>query len=180
MRKIFIASAAALLMTAGAAHAAATMGGLGFHSGAAPIGIRQWFSEQVAGDIGIGWNMEKFEDGSGAGTETLTGINLDFGVPICIKKWDKARFMFRPGFQWGSFKDKTEPTGGTSTEQTFSMIGGSGELEVEYWLADNISVNASHGLRFNSAKDKTTDDKFTSFGTTSNNFTDLGLTVYLW
>lgn len=196
MKKMIILSAAAmLLLGAMTAQAASDMkGGLGFHVGtplfsnaivgavgpeAAPtLGIRQWVNSQVGFDLGVGFTSFKAE--RTPQKETWTGFGFEIGVPISIKKFDKANFIFRPGFQYGSLEDKDESAIPTVTTKWTGMSV-SGELEVELMLADNVSISASHGLAYTSLKnDETPELKFTNVGSTGNNFTNLGFKVYLW
>ena len=190
MRKTAVI-AALLLLAAPSAHAEGTMGGLGFRTTASPfaylklsqnetqptVGGRHWFTEQVAVDVGIGYNQDKYEPA----TETWTGFSFDLGLPILLKKVsDRVLFLLRPGVQWGSLEDKNEYLAPTVTTK-YTMIGVSGELEVEWMVADRLSVSAAHGLAWHRLEDdgspKTT---ATSFGTSGSNFTSLGFHVYLW
>lgn len=195
--------AAAMLTLATAAHAQGTMGGLGFRSlsvgvasqlnntnidfSATPaIGIRQWLSEKVAVDLAVGFTSLSAE----GGTPTVdldegTGFALDAGIPFALKKWDRVTFMVRPGFTYGSaeVKDKLDLT--PPNEFTTTALSVSGELEVEWMLADRLSISAAHGIAYRSIKlednDTPADEtKVTGFETTGDNFTSLGFHVYLW
>lgn len=200
MKKFAIAlTALGLVVAAGAAQAAgsSSMGGLGFHATGSPfdallssslgvtgssptLGVREWFNEKVAVDVGLGYSMLKSEPASN-NDETITGWTVDLGLPLALKSWDKVHFLFRPGVSFGSLEDKLEPSGGPTTKTKLTTFGVSGELEVEYMLADKLSISASHGLAWNSIKDDASpENKLSSFSTTGSNFTQLGFHVYLW
>ncbi len=201
MKKLIVlAAAATMLFGAFSAQAAEGMkGGLGFHVGesatsgilgfinplapnasaASPtLGGRQWFNDAMGVDFGLGYNSFKAEQGTQ--TETWTGFSFDIGLPIVLKKFDKVNFILRPGFQWGSLEDKDETVFPTATTK-YTMTGFSGTFEAEWMVADNLSISASHGLAWASLEDDGTPKvKFTSMGTTGNNFTQLGFNLYLW
>ena len=163
----------------------AAMGGLGFRSSEAPIGVRWWFSKQVALDAGVGFTSEKlnYSDINGdPANESLTSFSVDLGVPFALKTWDKVHFLLRPGFTYTS-ADDIDLFIGTDGEfkekrNTFSVTG---EFELEVFLAKNASISASHGAGFASTKlDIDGQESDTIFGTFGSNFTTLGFHVYLW
>ncbi len=187
---LFTAAAISMLFMAPAADAAGeTMGGLGFRTGTSPfaaipiapvqtsptIGGRHWFNDQVGVDFGVGYNQFKIEPSP----ETWTGFAFDVGVPITLKRVnDKVNLIFRPGFQWSSLEDddSTFPPA-----IKYTTLGVSGELEVEWMIADHLTVSASHGLAYHKLEDDgTPKTTFTSIGTVGSNFTQLGFHVYLW
>ena len=190
MKKLVLAAALALLATSPAL-AQAPMGGIGFRTGFTPfsalpigpvdtrptLGLRHWVNAQVGVDVGLGYNQFKIEPSP----ETWTGFVFDIGLPISIKPVsEKVNFILRPGFQWGSLEDKDESLVPTITTK-FTTMAISAELEVEWMVADRLSVSASQGFAWHQLEDdgspKTT---VTSFGTLGNNFTNLGFHVYLW
>ena len=180
-----------LLLGAASVHAGAfpMTGGPGFRSLVTPVdvvpigptatpslGLRQWFNDQVAVDIGLGYSQFKIEPQP----EKWTGFVVDVGLPLSVKRVnDKVNFILRPGFQWSSLEDKDETNANNNVKWT--TIGVTGELEVEWMLAENLSVSAAHGVGYFRLEDdgnpKTT---ITSVGTSANNFTQLGFHVYLW
>jgi outer membrane protein W len=203
VKKLLIAAAAVTLLVGPVAvHAEGTMGGLGFRtlngpgyflpnsgvgfSTSATIGIRHWFSEKAGVDVAVGFTTLKAE--SGPPTTTIdegTGFAFDVGVPYAAKKWDKVNFIVRPGFLYGKVTAKDKLALTPPNEQTATVMSVSGELEVEYMLADKVSISASHGVAYSSFKLTNNDtpqseDKLTGFETTGNNFTQLGFHVYLW
>jgi hypothetical protein len=168
----FVLAGLALAMTSSVAGAG--MGGVGFHTTDAPIGVRHWFTDMVAGDLGVGFTTTKHEV---TVTNKTTNVTVDAGVPICVKKLDKLHFIVRPGVLYANTKDEP-PTGPSIKTTEFDVTG---EVEAEYWLTDKLSISASEGVAFGSASDdQTPKTKDTIFTTTGNNFTTLGFHVYLW
>ena len=167
----------ALMLAAGSALASEMKGSLGFHSTAAPIGIRYWMSPQVGLDVGLGVSSFKTESGSPVTTDKSSGWNVDIGVPWSVKKWEKVNFLLRPGFMYGS--SKSTPPSGPSV--TWTSMGLSAEFEAEVMVVDNFSVSASHGLAWATQKDdRTPETKYTNIYSFGDNWTRVGFHVYLW
>lgn len=202
MKRIVFA-AVAVTVLAMPAHAEGTMGGLGFRSAAAgvaaplapglltfettpTIGIRHWLSERAGFDGAFGFTSLAVEAGPPtADVADATGFAFDVGVPISAKKWEKVNVIVRPGFSYGTatIKDKTSPTPPNENKATVMAV--SGELEVEWMVAERLSISASHGIAYRSFKledndSPATEVKVTGFETTGNNFTTLGFHVYIW
>lgn len=200
MKKIALVAVAAALL-ASAAHAEGKMGGLGFRSGASgvsasvpgfaaeatpTIGIRHWLSERAGFDVGFGFVSLNQETGPPTvDTFDGTGFSFDLGIPISAKRWEKVNVIVRPGFSYGTgtLKAKTIPT--PPNELTATAMAFSGELEVEWMLAERLSISASHGIAYGSFKVEDNDSpanetKLTTFQNTGDNFTSLGFHVYLW
>jgi hypothetical protein len=200
VRKPFFASAVAaavivLLWSASARAADENSGGLGFHVGSSPfsgilisagptatptLGLRQWFSKVAGVDLGVGFNI--FESVQGTQKETWTGFALDAGLPLVVKEWEHANFIFRPGVEFGRLRDedKTVPP---SVVTNWKTVGATAEFEVEWMVASKVSLSASQGFAWRTLKSEAAtapEQKFTSFGTTGSNFTELGFHVYLW
>ena len=184
MKKI-LAMASLLTVLAASAHAQDPMGGLGFrNSGGATVGLRQWFSEKMGVDAGIGFATLNAEI-NGTKVQENTGFAFDLGLPISLKSWDKVNFIFRPGFgfETTTLKDKTTPI--PPNEDKFTQYAVSGELEVEWMIAEKVSISAAHGIAYNSLTIEDNDSpvneqKITGFNTTGSNFTQLGFHIYLW
>ena len=192
-----LAFACLLMMVAVGAHAQdGPMGGFGFRSGAAlntgpvgfstspTVGIRHWFTSQMGGDIAVGFATASVE-GNGTKLEEDTGFAFDLGLPISMKSWDKVNVIFRPGFVFVSAtaKDKTSPTPPNELKATAYAV--SGELEVEWMLAEKLSISAAHGIAYSNVKVEDNDSpvnelKVNGFNTIGSNFTQLGFHVYLW
>ena len=151
-------------------------GGLGFHDIEAPAGIRWWLGGQKVGiDLGVGISSTSsvtYPD------EKLSGFALGIGVPIMLKSWSRVHLLFRPGLLYESDEVAvTTPPAvfGTDNIKTLSVTG---EIEAEVFVMDNFSVSASHGIGYVSIDTPGATEKFTSFGTLGNNFTDIGFHVY--
>jgi len=148
-------------------------GGLGFHNVDAPLGVRWWFSGQkVALDAGLGFGSDEVAD------ENFSHWALDLGVPVSLKSWDRVHFMVRPGILYTSQEVDIEPGPGLNKDNNTALTI-QGELEVEVFLADNVSVSAAQGFGIvnnNPAVGGSTTD----WGTSGANFTDLGFHVYLF
>lgn len=185
-----------LMIVAASAHAEGTMGGFGFRSGvpfntgvvtvsAAPtIGIRHWFTSQMGGDLAVGFSTVSVEN-NGTKTDEGSGFAFDAGLPISMKSWDKVNVIFRPGVEFESAKltDKTTSAPGNEIKATIFAV--SGELEVEYMIADKLSISAAHGIAYSNTKlednsSPANELKVNGFNTIGNNFTTLGFHVYLW
>jgi hypothetical protein len=194
--KKIVTIAGALLTLAGAAFAQDPMGGLGFRSGQAldtgpvglsaspTVGVRQWFSPKMGVDAAIGFTTFSLES-NGTTTDEGTGFSVDIGVPFSLKSWEKVNFIFRPGFIWANatLKDKTVPT--PPNELTASAFAVSGEFEVEWMLAEKVSISAAHGIAYSNAKVEDNDSpvneaKLSGFNTIGASFTQVGFHVYLW
>lgn len=194
MKKLFF-TVAALALLAGpplAQAESAPMGGLGFHAGSTPfdgfgfllgrgfaspsVGARQWFTDRIGGDIGVGF----FDLSAKPGEDKLTSVMATVGMPILIKRLDdRVNFIFRPGFAWSSQKEELGPPPVVTTKWT--AIAVTGELEAEYMVTPHLGISASHGVAWGKLHDDgTPETEITSVGTLQNNFTQLGFTVYLW
>lgn len=200
MKRIAFVALATTTLLAGAAHAE-VMGGLGFRSGgsisapaatpvdlsASPtIGIRHWVSDRLGLDGAIGFATVSAEGGSPSTTVAeASGFTLDLGVPLSMKSWEKVNVIVRPGFQYATatFKDKTILT--PPNEDTATLMAILGEIEVEYMIAERLSISASHGISWRSFKlednaSPANELTITGFQTEGANFTTLGFHVYLW
>ena len=198
MKKIALVAVAAALL-ASAAHAQGKMGGLGFRSLGSSvslpglgfettptIGVRHWLSERAGFDVGFGFVSLNQEQGPPTvDTFDGTGFSFDLGIPISAKQWEKVNVIVRPGFSYSTatLKAKTIPT--PPNEATATAMAFSGELEVEWMLAERLSISASHGIAYGSFKVEDNDSpanetKVTTFQSTGDNFTSLGFHVYLW
>jgi len=148
--------------------------GLGFHRVEAPLGVRWWFTGQkVAIDLGLGFGSDEVAD------EDLSQFAFDIGVPIMLKSWDRVHFMVRPGILYESqevFTDPPPPPVDTDNDTQLSVLG---ELEVEVFLADNVSFSASHGIGITNT-DFAGGGSSTTMGTFGANFTNIGFHVYLF
>ena len=202
MKKKIACMALTATLLAGAAHAE-VMGGIGFRSSTATlsapvpsssfsfdasptIGIRHWISERMGLDGAIGFASMTAE--AGPPTTDIaegSGFTFDLGVPISAKKWDEVNVIVRPGFAYATatLKDKTvatPPNEDTGTAMSYSL-----EIEVEWMVAERLSISGSHGIAYRTFKLEDNDSpanelKASGFSTTGDNFTSLGFHVYLW
>ena len=180
MKKIVIA-VVAMLTLAAAAHAEGTMGGLGFHSSGAPVGLRQWFTDQMGVDLGVGFSSDGFEV-KAAGAPKFKNAStfvFELGLPFSAKKWERVNFIVRPGLRILTIEDKDQVVSNTTKASAFGITG---EFEAEVMLAEKVSVSASHGVGYFQFTDRSAPTKTISktFTTTGENFTELGFHVYLW
>jgi hypothetical protein len=178
MKRWIVFLALALPLVAGTAAAQPTHpdGALGFHNLDAPLGIRWWFKGQkMALDAGLGFGSEE----DVAANEDLSRFAFDIGLPIRLKSWDRVHFMVRPGILYTSQEVVTNgPPPPIETDNTTTMTL-QGELEVEVFLADNVSFSAAHGLALVNT-DFAGGGSSTDWGTTGANFTNIGFHVYLF
>lgn len=144
--------------------------GLGFHDSVAPIGIRYWLAGQkVAIDVGVGIESQD------AGDESLLDFAFDFGVPIMARSWDRVHFLVRPGLQYVS--NQVLLLGEKERASTLQILA---ELEAELFLANNMSVSASHGLSITNTSPPGDGDSSMEFRTFGRNLTEIGFHVYLF
>ncbi|MEO5618363.1 MAG: hypothetical protein ABIS67_11365 [Candidatus Eisenbacteria bacterium] len=159
-------------------------GGLGFHSVEAPIGVRWWFAGQKVGlDLGLGYGSRPASS-DGYPDENLTNYALEVGVPFVFKSWDRVHVMFRPGLLYQSsdytISDATPPPPEPFKTESATSMTIVGEFEAEVFLANNLSVSASHGIGFTSTDPGGIADSETTFGTFGNNFTNIGFHFYFF
>jgi hypothetical protein len=145
IRKSLLVAAAMLAISA--VPSFANNFGLGYFRPEFPVGGRVWVSEKVAFDAGVGFNTLKTETGSTTNAD-LSTFGFDLGMPYVVCSTDKAKFFVRPGFSYATGKDKV-----ANTDVTAFWVSGS--LGAEYFLSDNFSIQAAHGLRYTSQENKT-------------------------
>ena len=169
MKRLIGLAILALVLDAGAvaAHGSTEKGALGFHHVDAPIGLRWWLSDKVGLDGGLGFGSEDL------GTQSISSFTIDAGLPLMLRSWDRAHFIFRPGLLYLS---EEEP--GTTNNNTAFRIGA--ELEAEVFLVDQVSVSAAHGFAITNFNPAGPGPSFTDWGTTGSNFTTIGFHVYLF
>jgi len=176
MKKLFLISSMALgvvmaMLPSISSAAVHNSIGLGFHSSDAPVGIRYWMTGQkIAIDAGIGFTSEDRND------ETLMGFTIEAGVPIVLRSWERVHFMFRPGIGFTS-QDEFVGVNDTDSSTRLKILA---ELEGEVFLADNVSISASHGLAIVNNSPPGDGDSTTDFGLFGNNFTEIGFHIYLF
>jgi hypothetical protein len=153
-------------------------GSLGFHHVEAPLGGRWWLSGQRIGlDGGIGFSSVPSTIYS---DEKLQSWAFEFGVPIVLRSWDRVHFMVRPGLLWRTEEFVISAPPARFDTDNLSQFDLSGELEVELFLADNVSVSASHGIALSIADPPGPGGSQTSLNTLGNNFTTIGFHIYFF
>lgn len=160
MRKVLFA-AAALVLTASSSFAGAEQGqfALGFVDDRAPIGGAVVLTPKIRLDVGLG-----FGDTEDVGSHfTLAG-----GLPIAVVDGDKCTLSIRPGLAFTSVSLDNVPAGVDDSDTSVEI---SGMLMVEYWLSNNLSVSAGHGINI-----ATDPSNINLFGA---DFTSLGFMFYL-
>jgi len=111
--------------------------GLGFVTTDAPVGVRYWLSPKIGLDLGFGLTstQELQNDNS---KDTQTGWAARIGIPIVlIPAGDRVNFMFDPSFTY-------EDPGFENSDLKYYTIQGA--LEFEFFVSNDFSVGASHGI----------------------------------
>jgi hypothetical protein len=164
--------------------------GIGFHSSDTPIGGRWWMSNnQYALDLGFGLGTEKGvtlidTNNNGANDtrveQTLAHWTVELGMPWAITRWSKVAVMLRPGFRYTS-EDDLESFLADGERVKRNTYGVTAELGVEWQIARNLGISASHGLAYSTTKlDQEGAVSQWALDTTASDFTSLGFYVYLW
>jgi hypothetical protein len=182
-----------MLVVAAVAHAddkpKDAMGAIGFRAPITPlsftlvepqaaptIGIRQWFNKRFGFDLALGYYQAEVKPLP----EKFTGYTVDVGLPITIKRpSEKVSLILRPGFQWGQLEDVDETPPPITID--WDLLGATLDLEVEWMVADRLSLSASHGAGYFRLRDNGSPKTSRTYaGTLGSNFTELGFHVYLW
>jgi len=175
MKRLLCMVAIGLLASAGGALAQPSHydGGLGFHRVEAPIGIRWWLTGQkIALDAGVGFGSTDI------GSETLSNWAIDLGLPIRLRSWDRVHFIVRPGILYQSQEEiNPSPPFDKDSATALTILG---ELEAEFFVADNLSVSASHGIGIVNNNPAFGGSSTTDWQTFGANFTEVGFHVYLF
>jgi len=185
--------ATALMLAATMAHAGdspkTAMGGIGFRAPITPlsfalvepqapptVGIRQWFNKTIGFDLALGYYQAEIKPLP----EKFTGYTVDAGFPITLKRpSEKVNLILRPGFQWGQLEDVDETPPPITID--WDLLGATLDLEVEWMVADKLSISASHGAGYFRLRDNGDPKTSRTYaGTLGSNFTQLGFHVYLW
>ena len=186
-----VCSAVFVLMLATTAYATADelaydhfSGALGFHTTNAPVGFRWWLAGQKIGidaGFGVASRHQSFVVGDETKSESLLRFDIEGGVPIILKSWDRVHFMVRPGIEYMSEQVPAgvEANGDIKKENDTTLLI-KGELEAEVFLAKNFSVSASHGIAIENFNPAGEGDSTTDFTTTGGEFTRVGFHAYLF
>lgn len=160
---------AILAITAAPSFAAKGYYGLGYFRPEAPVGGRVWFTDKVAGDIGVG-----FSSVSPSGGSSQTGYVVDAGVPIIAAEAGAAKFFVRPGFTYASSPSPVLTDANNKTTQFWV----SGSFGVEYFLTERFSIQAAHGVLYKSVDPKLAGTKTTEFVSEAFGLSDIGFHYY--
>ena len=139
------------------------MWGPGYFRPEAPIGVRIWFSEKLAGDLAFGISS------SDATGDNLTDWVVDLGLPIVVANAENTMFFVRPAFAYQSVAVNS------SDEITAFSI--SAQLGVEHFFAERFSVQVAHGITWQSI-DPPTGDSITEFFTEDFGISSIGFHYY--
>jgi len=190
MSKRFLALAALIaLCVPSLSHAADSKGvwALGYWNSNAPIGIRYQATDKMGVDLAFGFQTSKGVDESSATTpeKTFTTFDVDFGLPMNLKRTEHANFFFRPGLTLQEVPYYVGASG-TATKKTLSNLAISGTLGAEWKVTDNLSLSVGHGVEWDKANGfvgpgdllGAEATKESTFGTRALSLTDLGFRWY--
>lgn len=165
--------------------------GVGFHHPNYPIGARWWINDSWAADFAFGYTADLQNNVSETGkTNTFQTYQFEVGAPWAFRKWDQVKVILRPGMFYSIAEDIPYFVESDQVENATSW-GFSGELEVEYFVAKNLSISGSTGIEYVSNTNNFLDPDFpdpdnpirrtdTFFSTTARDFTSIGFHVYLF
>ncbi len=151
--------------------------GLGFNNYSAPIGARFWVTPKVGLDVGIGFEMDDVDvyddEAEEWTTESATDFYFEVGVPFVMVPTERVNFYLRPGIQVALYDSLNNEYVKNSIAITFAP-------GVEYFLTEDLSIEASHGIayRMDSARREDADSRSAIF-TFGENFAFLGFHFYL-
>jgi hypothetical protein len=165
--------------------------GLGFHHPDVPIGGRWWINDTWGVDFGFGYVADLQNNVSVTGkTNTFQTYDFDLGAPYVLTKWDQVKVIARPGVFY-EIKEDLPYFVDSDVVKWAHAWGFSAELEVEYFVAKNLSISGSTGIEYVSSTTNFLDPDFpdpenptqvtnTFFSTTARDFTSIGFHVYLF
>jgi hypothetical protein len=162
-------SVAALAVTAAPSFAAAGYYGLGYFRPEAPVGGRVWFTDKVAGDIGVGFNVTSPDGG-----DSQSGVIVDAGLPFVVHESGAAKFFVRPGVSYASTPSPVM----TDPKNKTTQFWVSGSFGVEYFFTDRFSIQAAHGVVFKSVDPKLDGPKYTEFASEDFGLSSIGFHYY--
>lgn len=169
LKKSLWIAAVLVAVSSTSAFAAAGTYGLGYFRPEAPVGGRVWFSDKVAGDLGIG-----FRSISPDGGDSQSAFVLDAGLPLVAAESGNAKFFVRPGVTYAS--TPTPVLGHTDNKTTDLWISGS--FGVEYYFTDRFSIQAAHGIVFKSVDPDQAGGKYTELASEDFGLSSIGFHFY--
>jgi len=149
--------------------AAAANYGLGYYRPQAPVGGRVWFTEKVAGDVGLGFNYAKLDT-----SDAQTSFVFDAGLPIVFHESGAAKFFVRPGF---TFASSPAPVP-ADADNKLTQFWVSGSFGVEYFFTERFSIQAAHGVVFKSVDPDQAGIKSTAFESEDFGLSNIGFHYY--
>jgi hypothetical protein len=157
--------------------------GLGFHNSIAPIGFRWWLpGQQVGIDFGGGYSVQPTSLVDG-GSYLFKEYFVDLGVPITVRRWNRLRFVARPGLLYHrqDVELEVETVGGDLLSEvvplnTFTFQA---EVEAEYYLLDRLSASAGYGAELTHSGFSGSNGSNSSQSIGSDIF-QLGFHLYIW
>lgn len=168
-RRSVLLAAAMLAVSAVPSFAEKGYYGLGYFRPQAPVGVRLWLSDKLAGDLGFGVSYNKPDGG-----DARTAFTLDGGLPIVLAETGSAKFFLRPGFTYAS---SPSPVGADPDNKT-TQFWVSGSFGVEYFFNERFSVQAAHGLVYKSVDPDLAGTKSTSFQSEDFGLSNIGFHYY--
>ncbi len=169
VKKTLFVAAALVAISAPSAFAAAGTYGLGYFRPEAPVGGRIWFSDKVAGDLGIGF-MSISPDGG----DSRSAFVLDAGIPLVAAESGNAKFFVRPGVTYASSPSPVlaDPDNKTTDLWVSASFG------VEYYFTDRFSVQAAHGVVYKSVDPDQAGTKYTELASEDFGLSSIGFHFY--
>lgn len=138
MKQIRISLVAVLLLAASqlfaGEHKPGTFG-LGWYSPSAPVGGRVWVTPTVGLDLGLGFADKNL---LGGGNDR---VHVNVGFPVDVVQTENVNFFIRPGVE---FQTNSRVV---AAEVKSTMIV-TADLGVEWFVSDQFSLTAAHGLQF--------------------------------
>lgn len=168
-RKNVLTALALVAVTAAPSFAAAGQYGLGYFRPEAPVGGRVWFTDKVAGDLGVGFQSITPDGGS-----STSGFVIDAGVPFVAAESGNAKFFVRPGFTYAT---SPEPVVADPDNKS-TELWLSGSFGVEYFFTDRFSVQAAHGVVFKSVDPDLAGTKSTELTSEAFGISNIGFHFY--
>jgi hypothetical protein len=164
MKKIYLILLTQLLSSASFA-ADGVKFGLGWYSMSAPVGGRLWVSPAVGLDLGLGYADKNF-----LGSEN-DRFHINAGVVFNAVKAGDVNFFIRPGVE---FQTNARSVGA----ETKSKMIITADLGVEWFVTDQFSLSAGHGLQFEQLDHASDDSKWGISALRALSFSNVGFHFY--
>ncbi len=169
LRKITLTALIAVLALATVAGAAERKGdfALGFSNTDAPVGVRYFTSDNLAVDVGLGFESMDVTVPDAADTETATNFFVEGGVTYVMYDYMDSFFFVRPALMFASYDELSGPI-----ESSFRVAL---NLGAEVRLAERFGLTFQHGLAFQSDSPQGDGDSMTTITTFGQNVTQAGV-----